>query len=318
VDTELFSRFVAAIECGSLNKAAQALNVSQPAISKSIQQLEVTFGVPLLHRGVRGVHPTEFGRVVFDRAKLLQVELATMRSEIEALRTLTRGKVAIGVPPGLSRVGRLMVEATSNVLRNRIRLSLDMVIGTRSQLMPALRTGTLDLVIGLGPASPGDGLTYEPLFVDEDVIAVHSKHPLAARDTVRVMDLFRYGWIVAVESARLAEELTCAGANEGVVFDHSIIHSNSSLYIRQALAGSDFVGIMDRDGIELEMHPGEFRQLTLVDAGRLNSQRRELGLYHRGELGLSTAGRGLLREIRRAGSLARPSARTPGATADAV
>ena len=303
METELFTRFVAAIEFGSLNKAAQALNVSQPAISKSIQQLEGVFGVNLLHRGVRGVSPTEFGRVVFDRAKLLQVELGTMRAEIEALRTLTRGKVAIGAPPGLSRVSRLMVEATRNVLRNRIRLSLDMVIGTRAQLMPGLRTGELDLVVGLGPASAGDGLTYEPLFVDEDVVAVHRNHKLAARGEVRMADLFRFGWIISVESAGYAEALMREAAAMGETFDRSIIRSNSSLYIRQALAGSDFIGIMDRDGIEFEMQPGEFRQLTLLGADAPASARRELGLYHRGELGLSTAGRALLREIRRASSL---------------
>ena len=94
MDTRLLNRFVAVVELGSLNRAAQKLNLSQPALSKSIQALEETLGVDLMKRGPRGASVTAFGQSVYTYAKLIGAEMRKMEEEIGALRALTPWQIA--------------------------------------------------------------------------------------------------------------------------------------------------------------------------------------------------------------------------------
>jgi DNA-binding transcriptional LysR family regulator len=88
--------FVAAVEHGSINAAARALSISQPAITKSIKSLEKDLQVQLVQRTARGVMPTEYGRAFYLRARVAQSELGRGRQEIEQLAGERGGLVAFG------------------------------------------------------------------------------------------------------------------------------------------------------------------------------------------------------------------------------
>ena len=84
MDLSQLKRFVTTVEGGSLGKAAEMLNISQPGLSKSIHQLEADFGAKLLDRGPKGVTSTAFGEAVYLRAKRILAEWRHLENEIKA------------------------------------------------------------------------------------------------------------------------------------------------------------------------------------------------------------------------------------------
>src|SRR6201982_941705 len=87
---------LAVIQTGSMGKAASALNMSQPAVSKAIAYLESTLGVRLLDRSRQGVEPTPYGRALIKRGVAVFDELRQGVREIETIKDPTIGEVHIG------------------------------------------------------------------------------------------------------------------------------------------------------------------------------------------------------------------------------
>src|SRR5882724_466441 len=87
---------MAVVQAGSMNKAAALLNTTQPAISKSIAELERTVGVRLLDRNTQGVEPTSYGRALLDGGTAVFDDLRQAVKNIEFLADPTTGEVRIG------------------------------------------------------------------------------------------------------------------------------------------------------------------------------------------------------------------------------
>jgi DNA-binding transcriptional LysR family regulator len=93
---------MAVVQAGSMNKAAALLHTTQPAVSRSITELEHTMGVRLLDRTPRGVEPTEFGRALLDGGTAMFDELRLAVKNIEYLADPTAGEVRIACNPSLA------------------------------------------------------------------------------------------------------------------------------------------------------------------------------------------------------------------------
>ena len=96
LDIRLLTAFLTIVQTGSLGRAAQALHVTQPALSRSIKQLEEKVGVPLFERHSKGMLLTQYGQALLPHARLLQEESALAVKEIDALRGLSKGTVRVG------------------------------------------------------------------------------------------------------------------------------------------------------------------------------------------------------------------------------
>jgi DNA-binding transcriptional LysR family regulator len=147
MDTELFERFIAIVELGSLNKAAAKLNLSQPALSRSIRLLEEHFSVELIRRSSRGIIPTDFGQALFRRAKLVNAELRKVETELGAMRNLIVGEINVGLPAGLSLMKNTLPIATLPLVSGGSKLVINYMIGNRADLLGQLRVGDLDFAI---------------------------------------------------------------------------------------------------------------------------------------------------------------------------
>src|SRR5215510_12658880 len=90
------------VQVGSMNKAAALLNMTQPAVSRSIGDLERTLGVPLLDRNPRGIEPTDFGRALLDGGAAVFDDLRQALESIQFLDDPTAGNVRLGCTPFLA------------------------------------------------------------------------------------------------------------------------------------------------------------------------------------------------------------------------
>lgn len=181
-------------ECGSLHAAARRLNVTQPALSKTLAEVESAFGVALFERDARGVAPTRFGVTVLRGARLLLDELDRLRRETLSTRPvleLTLGTTPFVAQGYLPDIFRRLVDADAT-----LRLSL--VEAAVPELVAGLEEGDLDAAITTVDlsASLTTGFLITKLFtVDLEVIAA-ADDALTRRGNVPWSDLVDRRWIL--------------------------------------------------------------------------------------------------------------------------
>lgn len=164
----------------SMVSAAEVLNISQPAATKTIQELEDVLGGALFDRSKRRLALTPFGDTFYRYAS---TSIAALRQGIDAARgSQTGATVKLGALPTVS--ARMLPEAVRNFLATEPGIKTQIITGPNSYLLTLLRTGDVDLVIGR-MAEPAEmvGLTFEHLYSEPVVLAVRPEHPLlSARD----------------------------------------------------------------------------------------------------------------------------------------
>jgi DNA-binding transcriptional LysR family regulator len=187
--------FTAVVEAGAVRQAAKTLNLSQSSVTKSIQQLEADLGVELLHRGAHGVAATEAGKALFARIKTVEAELRHARNDVEAIQGAGLGEIRVSASPSVAT--GLLPRAVIAFQRKHPRVSFHILEGVYPDMLPAIRTGDLDLAICLVPGRPRDeSLSFISLVRDRLVPAVRADHPMLGRRKLRLEDLIGLDWII--------------------------------------------------------------------------------------------------------------------------
>lgn len=189
--------FLTVAEHGQLSRAAGALQLSQPAVTKIVRRLEDAVGVPLFQRGAHGVTLTADGQLFLNPArKLVKQHEDTLRvaGDIQAKRI------------GLLRVGLTLATSTSSVpqaiatlIRMRPGLRVKLEVDKSDRLLEALEDGLLDLVVVPTYMDQDVSSAYMVIGKDELVVAVRLGHPLSTAAQQQGGDLKleltqEYGW----------------------------------------------------------------------------------------------------------------------------
>ncbi|OFW09365.1 MAG: hypothetical protein A3H27_13645 [Acidobacteria bacterium RIFCSPLOWO2_02_FULL_59_13] len=185
---------LATVEHGSIRGAARALDVAPPAVTRSIRELEQELGIQLLERTAHGVVPTVAGKAFLARARTVQNELARMR---EDSAQLSGGAAIVKFgygPPAMP----LLSPALASFRRQYPTARVRMVVGLPPALLPRLREGELEFVIGpLRPAWTQCNDKYfktYPLYRIELVVVARRGHPL--RNARSLAELSGADWLL--------------------------------------------------------------------------------------------------------------------------
>jgi DNA-binding transcriptional LysR family regulator len=186
-------------EAGSFSAAADALDYTQPAVSKIVAALELELGTTLIDRGTRPLRLTDAGEALALRAGAALEQLAAARVEVEAIGQLDRGKLSVAT---FSSAGAALVVDALRELR-REHPGVDVSIAEKSMpsaAIHALRECDFDLVVtfdypGAG-AVVGEGLEVHHLMDDPMDLVVPSGHRLAGRSRVGFRDLADEDWLL--------------------------------------------------------------------------------------------------------------------------
>lgn len=170
--------FNAIAEQGSIRGASRALSLSQPAVTKSMRELEETVGTALVHRGAKGIVLTQCGEAFFRRSRLILRELHLAQEDIQQFLDSVRGNVSIGV--GASIAIGLMPEVIAKFTKEFPEARIQVTDGQIQRHIHRLRQGEIDFCINTAPPSTQDGdLSFEKLIEMEFVLVVRHDHPLA-------------------------------------------------------------------------------------------------------------------------------------------
>lgn len=152
--------FVRVAELGSFSRAASALDIAQPALSRQVRALETELRQTLLWRNGRGVTLTDAGRRLFDHSVDILRRVAQVREEMGASRDTPSGRVVIGMPPSLCR--RFTVPLIAHARDRLPEAKLAVVEGLSTNLTEWIVSGRVDIGLVHNP-EPQAGLEIEPL-----------------------------------------------------------------------------------------------------------------------------------------------------------
>ncbi|MEO7941258.1 MAG: LysR family transcriptional regulator, partial [Burkholderiaceae bacterium] len=164
MDLKQIEYFVRVAELGGFTRAAAALGVAQPALSRQVRLLEVELRQSLLVRDGRGAVPTEAGRLLLAHGRGILHQVQRAREELGRLRGALAGRVAVGLPTSLARV--VTVPLTRAFTQQMPEASISISEGLSSALLESLVNGRLDLVL-LYNARPSPDIEITPLQFEE-------------------------------------------------------------------------------------------------------------------------------------------------------
>ena len=179
---------------GSVSRAAEALYLSQPAVTLQLQALERELGVRLLERSGRRLTPTREGELLYEMARPLVEGLDGLATSFrEQVRGLDAGE--LNVAAGSSTILYLLPGIVDAFRREHadVRLSLHNVTGAGG--LDLLRSDAVDLAVGSMLDVPAD-LSYTPVYSFEPMLIMPPDHPLAERTDLSLEDLSPYGLIL--------------------------------------------------------------------------------------------------------------------------
>ncbi|NJD88472.1 MAG: LysR family transcriptional regulator [Betaproteobacteria bacterium] len=213
-----------------IGRVADSLSVTQPAVSRSLAEIESALGLRLFDRSPRGPTPTAYGEVVVRLARSVLADFDRTSDELSALASGVKGRTAVGA----------MVVATPVLLARSIALLKErspqttvlVEEGDLAALMPHLRAGEIDLVVGrLEPAWASPDLETEALYNEPMVVVARPGHALARRRAVTWEDLSSQPWVVPPPWASMRKKLEQTFVRNRLEQPHDLVEAVSFLAI---------------------------------------------------------------------------------------
>jgi DNA-binding transcriptional LysR family regulator len=195
LDLRLIHQAQALAQHGSFSRAADALDIAQPTLSRSIRQLEDGLGLRLFSRHRFGVEPTDFGNVFLQQAAMVVAQVADLEREAALAKGLQAGELSVGFGPYAAEalVPDCLRRFASAYPAVRVRIQVDAL----DVLARALRARTADVVVGEGTFLESDEACeiiarLPPL---RAYLMARAGHPLASLSSVSMSDAFDYPFV---------------------------------------------------------------------------------------------------------------------------
>jgi DNA-binding transcriptional LysR family regulator len=190
--------FHAVAQAGSISRGAVSAQVSQPAVSKQIAELEAALGVRLLDRLPRGCELTEAGKILADYARRWRSLETDAARAIEEYRGLKRGRLAIGASMTIG--GYLLPAVIREFHRRQPEIEIQLEIANTQHIQQSLLDGSIELGLTEGPLE-SEELESTVFFQDELVAIAPAGHPLLESGPVPVRKLCREPFILREEGS---------------------------------------------------------------------------------------------------------------------
>jgi DNA-binding transcriptional LysR family regulator len=253
---------MAVAQVGSMNKAAVVLNMTQPAVSRSIAELERVMGVRLLDRNPRGVEPTAYGRALLDGGAAVFDDLRQAVKNIEVLADPTAGEVRIGCNPFLAAgFGSAIVDRLS---RRYPRVVFHVVTEPVEILHRELSERNVDLLVAskFGPF-PDERVEFELLFDDSYVVVAGAQNPWVRRRRIALADLVSESWALPPPESVIGAIFVKAFRDSGLDYPRVTVVTSSREMRISLVASGRFLAIFPTSVLRFPTRRAELKVLPV-------------------------------------------------------
>ncbi|MBD9644216.1 LysR family transcriptional regulator [Pantoea sp. PNT02] len=251
--------FVAVARQGSIRAASRLSGLSQPALTKAIQELELALGVRLFERRQQGVTLTDIGDNFFKHASLVLEELRVAQEDIQQRLGLAGGRVNIGVGGSIART--VMPQVINQFHREYPLVKVRIVEGQLVSMVHELRQGELDFTINTYDKNHLDQeLVFERLMERDYQVVMRKGHPMAHARTLA--ELQHCDWTMPTPQGSYYRLLHDLFGERGMA-PKIVVTCETFMACTSLVAQSDFVSIISRDVIEDPTHGGQLISLVL-------------------------------------------------------
>ncbi|MEW9807923.1 pca operon transcription factor PcaQ [Mesorhizobium sp. ZMM04-5] len=245
----------------SVARAAEVLNVSQPAVTRTLRELDEALGSPVVERHGRGIRVTRTGEIFLRYAG---TAVAALNDGVESARRDSAAgmPIRIGALPTVST--RIMPSAISLFLREETGAAIKIVTGENAVLLDQLRSGALDLVVGrLAAPEKMTGFFFEHLYSEQVLFVVRTGHPLLAKGEDIVARVGEFPVLMPTRESVIRPFVDRFFMANGIALPPTVIDTVSDSFGRAFLRQSDAVWVISAGVVADELSGGAFAALPL-------------------------------------------------------
>lgn len=253
---------VALDDARNLQRAATATNMSQPAASKMLKDIEELFGVPFFERLPRGVRPTLYGETMIRHVRMALASLSQGQDSIASLQAGLSGRVDIGVIITASMT--LVPQAIARAKEEAPRLCIGVEMSTSNDLIGQLQRGQLDFLIARVLVQDEElDLLYEALAEETECAVARAGHPLQGRADLSLQDLATAIWILSPRGSILRHRFDMMFREANIDMPPNVIETTAISVIASLLQQTDFLHVMPLEVARAFVRSGELAILPI-------------------------------------------------------
>jgi len=232
---------------GNMRRAAQALGLSPPALSKSLRRLETSIEARLVERTGKGVRLTPMGNALAAQARRLRLTLEDITREAADLNQGRAGYLRIGAGPTDCE---MLPAALRRLMKEAPRLQIDITISDNDELVPLILAGNLDLALNTVPPAGYVGIEQVHILDDEYTAFCSASHLFARRRRIPLRDLLNEHWTSSTADYRPKQMLVQAFSDRGFPPPRFVLQSRSVRLRLQMVSASALLGFGPRRVVE--------------------------------------------------------------------
>lgn len=265
VEAVQIANLLAIAQHGSFTRAAAEKGMSQPALSNSIALLEQRLGVSVLERTRRGSTLTAFGEILVRRAEGVQSLLSDAESEVRRHASGVAGPLRIGATPSV--LASLLPKALRTLDAGTGALDLEVVDGLDDHLVPMLRSGSIDIIVGPVKEMVGrtPDIVEEILLEDPFSIAAGPASPFYDRDALTLADLANAPWALPREGSTYRRHVEALFMTASIRWPSDCILVNALPLLESLVQSTERVTLVSR--VQLTDGQRTYRVIPLAGAG---------------------------------------------------
>ncbi|EFQ8542798.1 LysR family transcriptional regulator [Salmonella enterica] len=285
--------FVAVAQQGTLGRAAETLNLSQPALSKTLNELEQLTGTRLFERGRLGAQLTVPGEQFLTHAVKVLDALNTAGQALNHKEDASADVVLVGALP-TAALG-ILPAAIGRFHQQQKSTSLQVATMNNTMLLAGLKSGEIDLGIGrMSDPELMGGLNYELLFLESLKLVVRPGHPLL-QETITLSRVMEWPVVVSPKGTVPRQNAEALLQSQGCKMPAGCIETLSASLSRQLTVDYDYVWFVPSGAVKEDL-----RQATLVSLPvPTQSAGEPIGILTRVDIPLSTGAQMLIAAIRK-------------------
>ena len=254
--------FYTAAQLKSFTKAAQVLNLTQPAVTFQIKNLEDELKTRLFDRDANKITLTHTGKILLNHAEKILLEYEKAKEEISKISGKLCGDIRIGIA---SVLGKYFLPKLIGYFKQEYRdIEIIMLVGNSGKLIQDLRQHTVDLIIVSEPVSV-QHFVVRPFVEDELVVIVNPQHKGAKRGAIELKELLKENIIIREDGSGTREVLKNFLSSKNISFKSlkAIMTMGGSEALKSAVESGIGYGIVSNMAIRSEIKLGLLKQIKI-------------------------------------------------------